>query len=409
MSPAQQAEYCAKGKCFCCGGQYSPLHKCPAKSLAILLEADNVVDLGQGGEQVDPTQEEASEEKTFAPELQMLELSKLSSNGFDGAQTLKLFSYIGDCCLLTMIDNGASHCFISDQVAAHLRLPVDVAATFAVMLGDGTRVSSQGVCAAVPIRIAEHLFSITCYVFLLRSVDIILGVSLLTQLGDVTANWAKLTMEFVVDGKQIRLQGDQSLTRRACGGTGLYLLEVEDGAWVYWAMENSGTVSFPPSPSLSDSQQEELKRLVAEFPSVIETPTGLPLSRRSDHRIVLQDGVLPVFVRPYRYNHSQKDEMEKLVSEILAAGIIQPRCSPYSSPVLLVRKKDGSWRYCVDYRALNKVLVADKYHIPIIQELLDELHGARWFSKLDLHASYHEIHIAPKDIHKTAFRTHSGH
>lgn len=152
-----------------------------------------------------------------------------------------------------------------------------------------------------------------------------------------------------------------------------------------------------------------VQKILQEFAGVFAEPSGLPPTRYCDHRIPLIEGAQPVNLRPYRYNPELKDEIERQVAEMLSSGVIQPSQSTWSSPALLVRKKYGTWRLCVDYRHLNALTIKSKYPVPIIKELLDELSGAKWFSKLDLRAGYHQIRMVPGEEHKTAFQTHSSH
>jgi hypothetical protein len=116
-----------------------------------------------------------------------------------------------------------------------------------------------------------------------------------------------------------------------------------------------------------------------------------------------------VITAPYRHPKRFKDKIEKAIKELLAMGHIKPMTSPFASSVILVQKKDGTLRMCIDYRALNKKTIKNRYPFPRIDELMDELHGADFFTKIDLRSGYHQISIREHDIEKTSFICHFGH
>jgi hypothetical protein len=146
--------------------------------------------------------------------------------------------------------------------------------------------------------------------------------------------------------------------------------------------------------------------VVRDFLDVFpEELPGMPPDREVEFVIDLLPGTAPISKRPYRMSVEELKELKKQLTKLQETGYIRPSSSPWGAPVLFVQKKDGSQRMCVDYGSLNDVIVKNKYPLPHIEDLFDQMRGARVFSKIDLRSGYHQMKIRPSDIPKIAFST----
>ena len=159
-------------------------------------------------------------------------------------------------------------------------------------------------------------------------------------------------------------------------------------------------------PTVRTQLQGLLKDYEDIFPDNL--PKGRPPKRQVEFEIKTEEGAVPPNKPPYRLSPKEHEELQAQIDDLLAQGHIRPSSSPYGAPVLFVPKKDGRWRMCVDYRALNKQTVRDRYPLPRIDDLLDRLGKAKYFTTLDLASGYHQIAVKEEDIPKTAFRTQRG-
>ena len=228
----------------------------------------------------------------------------------------------------------------------------------------------------------------------------VLGVQWLKTLGPVLTDYGALTMKFITGGKLIELHGDREKGIEPVSPSQLrrFVHTNPTTTFIHIHVETATTHNSSPNHPLPT-----INTLISKYASLFRPSANLPPSRSTDHTINLLPNSTPVNVRPYRFPYFQKKEIEEQVASMLEKGFIKPSSSPFSSLVLLVRKKDGSWRFCVDYRALNAITILDCFPIRTVDELLDELGEARWFSKLDLMQGYHQILMNTSDICKIAF------
>jgi hypothetical protein len=231
-------------------------------------------------------------------------------------------------------------------------------------------------------------FSSSFKVLPLQGYDGIVGMDWLSSHSPQLVEWNQKWLAFPLNGTWICLQG-AATEEFACT-----VLEIQ-------LMHSSLDTAPANSPAV--------QALLDPYASLFAKPTGLPPHRVVSHSIPLIEGARPVQIQPYRFAPELKNEVEKQIAEMLHSGVIRPSNNSFASPLIMVKKKDQTWRPCVDYRHLNALTVKSKYPLPVIDELLDELHGASCFSKLNLRASYHQIWLTEGDEYKTTFHTHHGH
>jgi hypothetical protein len=313
-------------------------------------------------------------------------VSREAITGKLSVKTLKLQGLVQDKLVTILIDSGSSHTFISQNLASQLSGGTPVDTPISVQVANGTKLTCQLEFKDSWWSVQHCCFQSTLKVLPLQFYDMIVGTDWLDQFSPMQVHWQQKWMLIPYEGQWIKLQGELPLDYEET------MLEV------HFLLKDFKAADIPPP----------IQALIDKYGTVFQPLVGLPPSRSCDHGIPLIAGAQPFVIRPYRYPPALKTEIEAQIANMLAEGIIRPSSSPFSSSVVMTRKKDGTWHFCVDYRFLNVLTIKSKYPVPIIDEFLDELSKACWFTKLDLRSGFHQILFQAGEEYKTAFSTHSG-
>lgn len=310
-----------------------------------------------------------------------------------------------------LLDSGATHCFIDKAYLQRHGFAV-VPQKGTVACGGETHATTTGF-TKVKLSIQSFHGVLQCYAIDLPSgIDIILGETWL-QPHKAELHYGNKTVTLTHAGTE------HTLYCTAKGTTPEMSQPLLNARELRREIRRARTKAFTvyvhakgePQPKSGENNCHSLgqaKEILEVYSDVFsDIPLGLPPERGIGHTINTGDHP-PISKPAYRLSPKEKEEVQRQVTELLGKGLIRPSQSPYGAPVLFVQKKDGTLRMCIDYRALNAVTVKDKFPLPRIDDLLDKLQGAKFFSSLDLRSAYHQVRIAEDDVPKTAFRTHEG-
>jgi hypothetical protein len=280
--------------------------------------------------------------------------------------------------VIILFDSSATHSFISSKCGTKVGLYFYPTKGTYMIATPGGKITSNQIYRKVPIQLGSNLIKTDLLLLDLEGMDVLLGMDWMTR----------HRVSFDISSRAVEID---SLDHEP---TILYLPQRECNNSCAYAVEGIKLRDIP---------------IVCEYPDVFpDDLPGIPPDRDIEFIIELQPGTAPISKRPYRMPPNELAELKIQLQDLLDKGFICPSASPWGCPALFVKKKDNSLRLCVDYRPLNAVTMKNKYPLPRIDILFDQLAGARIFSKIDLCSKYHQIKIRPSDIPKIAFSTRYG-
>ncbi|GJX55507.1 putative reverse transcriptase domain-containing protein [Tanacetum coccineum] len=289
-----------------------------------------------------------------------------------------------------LFDTGADSSFVSTTFSSLIDItPTTLDRYYDVKLVDGKIIGINTIIRGCTLNFFDHPFNINLMPVELGSFDVIIGMDWLEK------------YHAVIDCAK-KIGNGTHLNIISCTKTHKYLLKGHNVFLAHVTTKETGDKS-------GEKRLEDVP-IVRDFLEVFpEDLPGLPPTRQVEFQIDLMPGAAPVARAPYRLAPSEMKELSEQLQELSDKGFIRPSSSPWGAPVLFVKKKDGSFRMCIDYRELNKLTVKNRYPLPRIDDLFDQLQGSSVYSKIDLRSGYHQLRVREEDIPKTAFRTRYGH
>ncbi|GJZ59750.1 putative reverse transcriptase domain-containing protein [Tanacetum coccineum] len=300
-----------------------------------------------------------------------------------------------------LFNSGANKSLVSISLASKLNIPsITIDTFYDIEMADRNLVSTNTVIQGAILTLLNQPFKIDLMPIKLGSFDVVIGMDWLSKYHARIICDEKV-VHIPIDGETLIIQGDQIKTRLNLISSIKTERYISRGCQVFVAqiMEKK-----------SDEKRLEDIPVVREFPEVFpEDQPGLPPIHQVEFQIDLIPRATPVARAPYRLAPFEMQELSNQLQELADRGFIRPSTSPWGAPVLFVKNKYGSFRMCIDYWELNKLTVKNRYPLPRIDDLFDQLQGLSVYSKIDLRSGFHQLRVRDEDIPKTAFRTRYGH